>query len=215
MITLAELTEQLELCDQLLHGRERMFEPRDLPGNYGRAVQAVERILQMSKCSAVLAGGWAVWRHGFVGRVTQDIDIVLPADRMDEFFRIAAVSGFEILEQKPGRWPKLLHKASGVKVDILPEGATPGNSSKPAPTTIPHPDRLGGSSEELRYISKPGLFQLKLAAGRSRDETDAIELIRTNMDSVDLIRKHLQSIHADYAATFERLLERAIEQRDE
>ena len=50
-------------------------------------------------CVSVLAGGWAVWRHGYVGRVTEHVDIALPADRIDAFLRVAAVSGFEVLAQ--------------------------------------------------------------------------------------------------------------------
>ena len=42
-------------------------------------VASIDRILAAINCEAVLGGGWAVWHHGYVGGVTQDIDIVLPA----------------------------------------------------------------------------------------------------------------------------------------
>src|SRR5438034_10476890 len=105
------------------------------------------------QCPSVLAGGWAVWRHGFVGRVTQDLDIVLPADRIEEFLRTAAVSGFEVLPQPEGRWPKVRHKETDVRVDVLPEGGRPGTLARPAPTTIRHPSDLGAEGCTLRYIS--------------------------------------------------------------
>jgi hypothetical protein len=213
-VTLEFLTEQLELAEQLLAGRGKMFEPQDLPGSYGRAVRAVDHLLQVLACEAVVGGGWAVWHHGYFARMTQDIDIVLPADRIEEFLRVAAVSGFEILPQPEGRWPKVRHKDSGVKVDILPEGARPGTASKLAPTTIPHPARMGASSGKLRYIDFPALIELKLAAGRGRDESDVIELMRVNFDRVDAIRQHLLTIHADYVRAFDRLVERAREQED-
>ena len=44
--------------------------------------------------------------------------------------RLAGVSGFEILSQPEGRWPKARHKDTDVKVDVLPEGASPGTSAK-------------------------------------------------------------------------------------
>src|SRR5438270_2674344 len=113
--SLAFLKEQIELNDQLLAGREHMFNPQDLPGRYGRVVRAVDHLLQIIKCEAALGGGWAVWHHGFVARVTQDIDMVLPASRIDEFLRVAAVSGFNILPKQEGRWPKLIHKETGTK----------------------------------------------------------------------------------------------------
>jgi len=94
LITLEYLTERLELADQLLAGRNRMLTPQDLPGCYGRVVRAVDHLLHILQCPSVVAGGWAVWRHGFVGRVTQDIGIVLPADRIDEFVQRGRVESF-------------------------------------------------------------------------------------------------------------------------
>ena len=144
-----------------------MLEPQDLPGRYGRVVKSVDRLLKALNCEAVIGGGWAVWRHGYIGRVTQDVDIVLAADRVDEFLRAAAVAGFDPLPQQPGRWPKLVHKDTGVTVDILPEGQRPGTPSKPAPTTLGHPSTMGGAPSILRYITLPPLIELKLAAGRA------------------------------------------------
>src|SRR5260370_14449625 len=122
-VTLATLTERLELADELLARRAEMLDPQDLPGRYGRVVKAVDHLLQAIGCEAVLGGGWAVWRHGYIGRVTQDLDIALPADHIDAFLQAASVSGFEVLSVPPGRWPKVLHKDTGIQVDILPEGA--------------------------------------------------------------------------------------------
>jgi hypothetical protein len=214
-VTLESLTEQLRLADELFAGRDHMFEPQDLPGRWGRVIRALDHLLQVVDCPAVVGGGWAVWRHGFQGRMTQDVDIVLPTDRIDDFLRAAAVAGFEVLAHPPGRWPKLIHKETGIKVDILPEGQRPGTPTKPAPTTLPHPSALGASGTTLRYITLPALIELKLAAGRGRDESDVIELMRANPDQVDAVRRHLASVHADYVVAFDRLLQRAREQQDE
>jgi hypothetical protein len=214
-VTLAFLKENLELGELLLAGRDAMFEPQDLPGRYGRVVKAIDHLIQILGCAAVLGGGWAVWRHGFLGRMTQDIDIVLPADRIEEFVRVAALSGFEVLPQPEGRWPKVRHKDTDVKVDILPEGGRPGTPAQLAPTVIPHPSALGAIAGRLSYITLPALVQLKLAAGRARDEADVVELMRVNEDQIDPIRTYLASVHGDYAAAFDRLVERARQQRDE
>lgn len=214
-VTLEFLTEQLELGEELLARKGIMFDPQDLPGRYGRVVHALDHLLQVMGCESVLAGGWAVWHHGFFARMTQDIDIVLPADRIEEFMRVAAVSGFAVLPQPEGRWPKVRHKETDVKVDILPEGARPGTASKPAPTTIPHPARIGARGATLHYIGLPSLIELKLAAGRVRDEFDVTELIRVNPDQIDAIRRHLTTVHADYVRAFDHLVERAREQQDE
>ena len=209
------LTSQLELADELLAGRERMFEPQDLPDRYGRVVQALDHLLQAVGCEAVLGGGWAVWRHGFLGRVTQDVDILLAATQVDSFLRAAAVGGFDVLPQLPGRWPKLVHRETGIRVDILPEGQRPGTPSRPAPTTLPPPSSAGASGTMLRYITLPALIELKLAAGRPRDEGDVAELIRANPELVDTVRRHLASVHPDYVIAFDQLARRAGEQQDE
>jgi hypothetical protein len=214
-VTLDFLKENLELGEQLRAGRESMFEPQDLPGRYGRVVHAVDRLLEALGCVAVLGGGWAVWRHGFFGRMTQDVDIVLAADRIDEFLQAAAVSGFEVLPQPVGRWPKVRHEDADVKVDILPEGGRPGTAARLAPTTIPHPATLGAVAGRLTYITLPALVLLKLGAGRARDEADVVELVRVNEDQLDAIRTYLAGVHAAYVTAFDALVERARQQRDE
>jgi hypothetical protein len=183
-----------------------MLEPQDLPGRYGRVIQALDHVLAVCDCEAVVGGGWAVWRHGYIGRVTQDIDIVLPSDRVDQFQQAAAVSGFDVLAPPAGRWPKLLHRETGIQVDILPEGGRPGTPSKPAPTTIGHPRTMGAVRGMLQYASLPTLVELKLAAGRLRDEADVIELARENRERLAEIREHLAAIHAQYATRFDELV---------
>jgi hypothetical protein len=132
-VTFDVLTEQLALADELLAGRDTMHEPQDLPGRYGRVIRALDHLLNIVRSPAVLGGGWAVWRHGFLRRVTQDVDIVLPADALTEFLRAAAVSGFDVLPRQPGRSLKFMHRDTGVQVDILREGERPGTPTRPSP----------------------------------------------------------------------------------
>ncbi len=213
-VTLEFLTQQIELAEELLAGRDTMLEPQDLPGRFGRVVKAIDRVLAATKSQAVLGGGWAVWRHGFVGRVTADVDIALAAKDVDEFLRAAAVSGFEVLPRQPGRWPKLIHKETKVKVDIMPEGARPGTPAKFAPTTIPTPSQMGAQDTILRYMRLPSLIELKIAAGRLRDDGDVGELIRANPDQIETIRQHLAAVHPDYLLTFDEFVKRAQQQQD-
>ena len=187
-----------------------MLEPQDLPGRYGRAIRALDRLVQAVHGEAVVAGGWAVWRHGYLGRVTQDVDVVVAAAVVDDLLRAAAVSGFEVLPPRPNVWPKMRHKESDVSVDILPEGATPGTPSRPAPTAIPHPSRLGAHAGKLAYIDLAGLVDLKLAAGRARDESDVVELLRVNPDQVSAIREHVASVHDQYAARIKPVRNRCV-----
>ena len=59
-VTLEFLTEQLNLGEQLIAGRNSMFEPQDLPGRFGRVIREVDRVLAAIDCEAVVGGGWAV-----------------------------------------------------------------------------------------------------------------------------------------------------------
>jgi hypothetical protein len=214
VVTAQILAAQLEVADRLRAERDKMLEPQDLPGRYGRVIRALDHLIHATGAEAVVAGGWAVWRHGYLGRVTQDVDVVVPADAVQQLLRLASLSGFEVLPGPAGIWPKLRHKESDVSVDILPEGATPGTASHPAPTAIPHPSRLGGQAGRLKYIDLPGLVELKLAAGRARDESDVVELVLANPDRVNAVRRHLETIHARYVQRFDELVARARDQAE-
>jgi hypothetical protein len=104
------------------------------------------------------------------------------------------------------------HFFAAIDVDILPEGQRPGTPAKPAPTTIPHPARLGALGTALTYVRLPALIELKLAAGRTQDLADVVKLIQANPGELSAIREHLTEVHADYAAHFDRLVQSA---RDE
>lgn len=185
-----------------------MLEPQDLPGRYGCVVKALDQVLAACDCEAVVGGGWAVWRHGYVGRVTQDIDIVLPSDRIDEVLQAASVSGFDVVLAEAGRWPKLRHRETGIDVDVLPEGGRPGTASRPSPTTIPHPATMGAVRGSLKYMSLSALVELKLAAGRLRDDADVLELVRENRGCLDELRDHLAGVHAQQLSRIDEILMR-------
>ncbi|MFL5330976.1 MAG: hypothetical protein ACJ8C4_18950 [Gemmataceae bacterium] len=193
------------MAEALRLGRDRMLEPQDLPGRFGRVIKAIDRVLAAAGIQAVLAGGWAVWRHGYDGRMTNDVDVAIAADRVTEFMQMAAVSGFQVLNVGAGQWPKLIHKDTGIQVDILAEGARPGMSTRPAPTTIPSPQLMGARGSALTYIRLESLVELKLAAARPKDEADVIELIRANPERWTEIRAHLETIHNSYVEAFDRL----------
>jgi len=203
------VAEQLALADELAAGGIEMLEPQDLPGRYGRVVRAIDGVLAATDCEAVVGSGWAVWRHGYINRVTQDIDIVLPAAKIEEFLSAASISGFLVLRRVPGRWPKLQHKETGVEVDVLPEGERPGTPPDYAPTTIPSPSELGARGNRLRYIELAPLIELKLAAGRLKDKADIAALTSADPSCVGEITAHLASVHPSYKSEFGAIVEQA------
>ena len=198
--------------------------PRDLPGRYGRVVRDLERLLQSTQTLAVVAGGWAVWRHGYVGRVTQDVDIVVPKDKLEELRSVANICGFDFFQPPEGRWPKLVHRQTQIDVDLLPESGVPGTQSHPAPIAIKHPSCYDAVQGRLEYISLGGLIELKLGASRAKDLADIIELIKVhhsrnpsdnpdvNCDDFSEITEYLASAHTSYATRFRELIQQAREE---
>ena len=211
MATLSLIADQIELSELLSAGRSKMNEPQDLPGRFGRVIRDVDRVLAATQSTAVLAGGWAVWWHGYAERVTQDVDIVLPENQISDFIRTAELAGFQVLTIPAGRWPKVQHKETDITVDILPEGKQPGTPTRLAPTLIRHPSQMGGVASRLSFVSYPALIELKLAAGRPKDVVDVLELLRANPETIDDVRAHLASIHGDYLTRFEELVKMARE----
>jgi hypothetical protein len=65
---------------------------------------------------------------------------------------------------------------------------------------------MGAIPGALRYVALPQLVELKLAAGRLRDEADVMELARENRDAIDDIRRHLVTVHPQYAQRFDELV---------
>ena len=68
---------------------------------------------------------------------------------------------------------------------------------------------MGASPGGLTYASLNSLIELKLAAGRLRDQADVVELLRENQDSVNALREHVKQVHSDYAQQLEELLVKA------
>lgn len=201
-----------ELAEILLGMDAEVTQPRDLPGRYGRVIRDLERLLSATQSPAVVAGGWAVWRHGYAGRVTEDVDVVVPADRLQFLQAAAELCGFTYLSPPDGRWPKLHHRETNIEVDFLPESQFPGTPARPAPVPIGHPRRYLAQVGSLRFIPLSGLIELKLGAGRAKDVADIIELIHQNPQQLESITHYLEDIHPEYARRFELLIQQAAEE---
>lgn len=186
--------------------------PRDLPGRYGRAIKDLERLLQAAEALSVVAGGWAVWRHGYAGRVTEDVDIVVAQGDLPSLQKLAGQFGFDYFAPPPGKWPKMIHRTTGIDVDILPEAGIPGTPSRPAPVPISHPKIYQAVAGSLTFIPLNGLMELKLGAGRAKDNADLVELIKVHPAELNSILEHLATIHPSYPTRFSELIRQAEEE---
>ena len=156
-----------------------------------------------------MAGGWAVWRHGYRGRVTQDVDIVVPAGLVDAL--ILAPPAWAVSRFRREAWG--CGPACAIRSRTSAWTCCPGGNTRQFIKAGPHDDPasvpLGRPAR--RYIDLPGLVELKLAAGRVRDESDVVELILANPDQIDAIRQRPAQPTLN-VARFDELLTRCGEQ---
>jgi len=202
------------LAEDLRHMDAAESRPEHLPGRYGRVIADLQRLLRATETISVVAGGWAVWHHGYAGRVTEDVDIVVSHDAIKELERTAHLCGFNYLAPPPGQWPKLQHRDTGIDVDLLPQGGIPGTASRPAPVAINAPAAYGAVEASLGYISLTGLVELKLGAGRAKDTADLIEMIKLHPKRLAELRQHVAKVHPAYAIRFDELVQQAQEEQN-
>lgn len=202
---ITQVASQLEALDECIE-MVQSFGSGSSPasGPHGRVLRDAERVLKAINAKAAIVGGLAVIHHGYQ-RYTRDVDIVLPADAVAEFLRIAPVQGFRVGRKDKYGWHKLVHKETGMDLHLVPEGK-PG---KAAPSSIPGPRELGVRSGTLGFPSLPRLVELKLLAGRLKDHADIVELLKENWSDRHKIRAHLTQVHAGFVTQFDRLATQA------
>ena len=144
--------------------------------------------------SALVAGGVAVIHHGYE-RITRDIDILYAysdgkiLERLKPFFKL-------VKELESG-WHKLEHRETGVRLELIPEGALGTYGFIPAPKTV------GG---ENGIISLYGLVWLKLISRRTQDIADLVTLAKGRFSEVAALRER---IHPEMWGRFDEFIARA------
>ena len=201
-----------ELAETLRQMTPEQCSPSDLPGRSGKTIKDLERLLLAADALSVVAGGWAVWRHGYAGRVTEDVDIVVAQKDLTRLQELDSSFGFDFFVPPPGRGPKMLHRTTGIEVELLPENGIPGIPSRPAPVAIGNPQRYQAVRGSLAFVPLSGLIELKLGAGRAKDIADLVELIKVHQSDLKSVLEHLASIHSSYVERFSDLIRQADEE---
>jgi hypothetical protein len=165
---------------------------------FRKALDKLDELAKRYDIPMALVGGMAAIHHGLL-RTTHDIDIVVADDQLGEFVTRARSEGFQVRESKQG-WHKL--KYGEMEIDVVPEG----RKARPeAPTLIPGPRSLG-VHHGLEVVPLPGWMELKLSSRRARDYGDVVEILKLSSGAVrDECRQHLEKVHPDYVAEFDRL----------
>jgi hypothetical protein len=141
----------------------------DLPA-VDLALPLLRTMLRAAGIPFKLVGGVAVIHHGYA-RTTVDIDVLVPSDGVERLRPWLGAHGFH--EDQPGR---LRHLATGVRVDVLFAGQT--LTGRREGHVMPSPEVTVSSERDPEIVGLAGLLELKLCAGRKRDEADVIELLK-------------------------------------
>jgi hypothetical protein len=160
-----------------------------------RVMREINQIFASRNIPYEIIGGYAVQHYGYV-RTTQDVDLIV---RELDFARRTLLST-DKFKAVQGNEKQLIHRETGVEVDLLVAGSRGSQGSLPYPEPSNTP-----TSTDLSFISLPGLVALKLSSGRIKDEADVAELIKKNK----LPNEFKEELPDDLQAEFERIWGRA------
>lgn len=195
--------------DRLEHLMESVMFVRDgTPGRFAATFDALERLANDQGLAIAVIGGMAAIRYGYA-TTTEDIDILLATSQAEMFLRVAPNYGFIIRRRSP-RGRHILEHASGVEVDVVPEGGMPRDD---APVPVPSPTDIGVSSG-LAYASLEGWIEIKLGSNRLKDRSHVVEVVKgLDGEALQRVEQHLQSIHSLLVTRFKELVDIANSER--
>ncbi|MGE5192568.1 MAG: hypothetical protein ACM3U2_08705 [Deltaproteobacteria bacterium] len=174
---------------------------------FTRAFEALNRLALANGTQFAIVGGLAAIHFGYPA-ITEDIAIVVARDALDRLLADAPRFGFKVTWRSNAGWHTL--QFEDVEINIVPEG---GKARDSAPTTIPGPTNLGVASG-LGYSDLPGWIELKLSAGRAKDRTHIVEVLKSLApEKISEIRRHVSRVHSRYRKLLDQLIEEAKEEK--
>jgi len=142
-----------------------------------KALEKITGHLNQLQVSYVLAGGMALFFHGY-RRFTEDVDILVTADGLQKIHN--QLEGLGYVPLFPGS-RGLRDAESGVRIEFLVAGEFPGDG-RPKPVSFPLPADVAVEIAGIRILDLSKLIELKLASGsapgRRKDLGDVQELIK-------------------------------------
>ncbi len=139
----------------------------------------------------VLVGSLAVQRHGYLGRSTNDVELLVSSD--DDVRRIHARVLPRGYSRKSPTSRHIRDETTRVRIEFLVAGEYPGDG-KPKSVRFPLPQSVAEvSADGLPFINLRSLIELKLASAKS-----AAHRIKDRADVLELI--HIHGLKAEYAA---------------
>jgi hypothetical protein len=151
--------------------------------NVQRALEKLVRLLEEADVPFAIVGAMALNEYGY-RRVTEDVDVLLTRQGLEEFKRRWLGKGY--VEKFAGS-RGLRDTENNVPIDVVIAGEYPGDG-KPKPVAFPDPGLTARRGKRVRLLPLENLIELKLASGlsaphRLRDLADVLEVIRVcNLD---------------------------------
>lgn len=134
----------------------------------------------------MVIGAVALMAHGYP-RFTEDIDLVLTVDGLEQFHK--ELIGLGYAPAFPGARKRIRSTRDGVTIEVMTTGEYPGDG-QPKPVRMPEPKNASVEIDGVRFVSLEKLIELKLASGmtasdRLKDLADVQELIKIKNLSLD------------------------------
>lgn len=176
---------------------------------FTRALEDLQRLAESMNFPIAIVGGLGAIRYGYPA-ATEDIDVTIGKQDLDRFLRAAPEFGFQIAWRADSGWHTVTH--GDVEINIVPEGGKARNQS---PTTIPGPKEMGVMTG-LDYASLASWMELKISSGRQKDLAHVVEVLKKcDVDQTERTQAHMAAVHPSYAATLERLIAEAKEEKQQ
>jgi hypothetical protein len=148
-------------------------------GSLNKALARITGDLKKHGIDYMVIGAVALLAHGYP-RLTEDIDLVLTREGLEDFHR--ELIGLGYVPAFPGAKKRLRSTTDGITIEIMTAGEYPGDG-KPKPVSIPEPATASTEIDGVRFVTFEKLIELKLASGmtaphRLKDLADVQELIK-------------------------------------
>ncbi|HEY8188826.1 MAG TPA: hypothetical protein VIF64_22355 [Pyrinomonadaceae bacterium] len=148
-------------------------------GSLNRTLARITGDLKTHGIDYMVIGAVALLAHGYP-RLTEDIDLVLTLQGLEDFHR--ELIGLGYVPAFPGAKKRLRSTTDGITIEIMTTGEYPGDG-KPKPVSIPEPSAASVEIDGVRFVTFEKLIELKLASGmtaphRLKDLADVQELIK-------------------------------------
>jgi hypothetical protein len=202
-----DLLYQRSACIRAVEGAE--------VNEFSQAMASLARIAEKLQTPIAIVGGLAAIHYG-VRVTTQDIDIVIAAESLDEFVNAALREGLILRKRSEAGWHSLIYPSPGndVEIQVVPEGRKSPRDPEFAPP-IPSPEQLGVVSG-LGYATFARWAVLKLVANRDKDRYHLVEACKHASEAqIAETVTILRAMNRVYLTEFERIVRAAEDENRE